>query len=165
MNRETGFWRQHPAWLAALPRPVPAELSTPREVAVFEAESYAESCGGTTPAFRFVCEEALGEGYILEQSEPGTVTIRGGSTGLLYGTYEAISDLVCSCSLPAGLQRPACAKRMLDCWDNTDGSVERGYAGRSIWFEGGAFPIIRTGSGRWDGCSRVRGSTCCASTM
>ena len=139
MNRETGFWRQHPAWLAALPRPVPAELSTPREVAAFEAESYAESCGGTTPAFRFVCEEALGEGYILEQSEPGTVTIRGGSTGLLYGTYEAISDLVCSCSLPAGLQRPACAKRMLDCWDNTDGSVERGYAGRSIWFEGGAF--------------------------
>ena len=28
---------------------------------------------------------------------------------------------------------------MLDGWDNPDGSVERGYAGRSIWFEGGSF--------------------------
>ena len=51
-------WRDYPAWLAALPRPVPAECSSPREIAAFEAESYAESRGGEAPAFRFVCEDA-----------------------------------------------------------------------------------------------------------
>ena len=28
---------------------------------------------------------------------------------------------------------------MINCWDNMDGSVERGYAGRSLFFEGGEF--------------------------
>lgn len=91
------------------------------------------------PAFRFVCEEELGESYLLERPEPDTVVVRGGKQGILYGTYEAIFDLICGSPFPAGLQSPACALRMPDSWDNTDGSVERGYAGRSIWFEGGAF--------------------------
>ena len=137
MNRET-TWRDYPAWLAALPRPVPAELSSPAELAAFEAESYTESCGGA-PRFRFVCEKELGEGYRIERPDPDTLVIRGGEQGLLYGTYEAIFDLVCGSAFPAGVQRPACALRMLDSWDNTDGSVERGYSGRSLWFEGGAF--------------------------
>ena len=137
MNRET-TWRDYPAWLAAMPKPVPAELSSPAELAAFEAESYAESCGGA-PRFRFVCEKELGESYQIERPDPDTLVIRGGKQGLLYGTYEAIFDLVCGSAFPAGVQRPACALRMLDSWDNTDGSVERGYSGRSIWFEGGAF--------------------------
>ena len=29
--------------------------------------------------------------------------------------------------------------RTLNAWDNMDGSVERGYSGRSLWFEGGRF--------------------------
>ena len=139
MNRQTSSWRDCPAWLAALPRPVPAALSTPSKVAAFEAESYTESCGGEAPRFRFVCEEKLGERYHIEQPDPDTLVIRGGEQGLLYGTYEALFDLICGSPLPKGLQSPACALRMLDSWDNTDGSVERGYSGRSLWFEGGAF--------------------------
>ena len=139
MNTEISAWREHPTWLAALPRPVPAALSTPLAVAAFEAESYAESRGGATPRFRFVCEEERGESYLLERPEPDTVVVRGGEQGILYGTYEALSDLLCGSPFPKGLQSPACALRMLDSWDNTDGSVERGYSGRSLWFEGGAF--------------------------
>jgi len=34
-------------------------------------------------------------------------------------------------------ERPAMEIRWVDQWDNADGSIERGYAGRSIFFEGG----------------------------
>jgi len=34
---------------------------------------------------------------------------------------------------------PDAALRMLDHWDNLDGTVERGYAGRSVFFEDGQF--------------------------
>ena len=34
-------------------------------------------------------------------------------------------------------ERPAMAIRWVDEWDNADGSIERGYAGRSIFFDGG----------------------------
>jgi hypothetical protein len=30
-------------------------------------------------------------------------------------------------------QRPQLRRRVLDHWDNLDGSIERGYAGRSLW--------------------------------
>ncbi|MBQ8161004.1 MAG: alpha-glucuronidase [Clostridia bacterium] len=38
---------------------------------------------------------------------------------------------------PEGLQTPQYPDRMVNCWDNMDGSIERGYAGKSLWFSGG----------------------------
>ncbi len=139
MTMETTSWREHRAWLAALPDPVPDTLSSPPEVAEYEAAAFARRYGEAAPIFRFALDEALGESYALEQPGPDRITVRGGRQGLLYGTYEALFDLICEKPLPSGVQSPAYRLRMLDCWDNPDGSVERGYAGRSLWFEGGAF--------------------------
>ena len=82
-------------------------------------------------------EEALGDGYRLEPRDGGYL-LTGGETGLLYGAYRLIADARCG-ELPAApvASAPQYALRMINCWDNADGSVERGYAGRSLFFEGG----------------------------
>ena len=135
---ETVSWREHRVWLSALADTPPAELTSPLAVARWETEHFALD-RPDTPSFRFVFDETMGESFVLERRDPDGIVIRGGETGLLYGAYEAMFDLICGVPLPAGLQSPACGLRMLDSWDNMDGSVERGYAGRSLWFEGGAF--------------------------
>ncbi|MCI1518034.1 MAG: alpha-glucuronidase, partial [Prevotella sp.] len=56
--------------------------------------------------------------------------------GFLYGTYALLRDqTVKGLSEKKELWgRPAVRYRVLDHWDNLDGSVERGYAGESIFF-------------------------------
>lgn len=132
-------WRDYSAWLTAFPDTVPENLTSPREIAAWEAECFNEQYGGSGPSLYPVPDDAQGEHYFLEQSGDGRIVIHGGEPGILYGTYEAILDLVCGRPLPCGVQAPAYRMRMLDSWDNMDGSIERGYAGRSLWFEGGIF--------------------------
>ncbi len=64
-----------------------------------------------------------------------TVIASDGEVGALYGafhflrllqTLQPIGDLDVS-------QRPRLQLRVLNHWDNLDGSIERGYAGRSLW--------------------------------
>ena len=59
--------------------------------------------------------------------------------GVLYGAFAllrliASGDLLWRVNLRS---HPALPIRWVDEWDNPDGSIERGYAGRSIFFEGG----------------------------
>jgi alpha-glucuronidase len=82
---------------------------------------------------------AGGEGYCLKRKHTGshTVTVISASQdiGILYGAFGYLR-LMQTRSLPANLDvcdSPAVPIRMLDHWDNLDGTVERGYAGRSLW--------------------------------
>jgi len=55
---------------------------------------------------------------------------------LLYGTFHFLRLLQTEKSLASSLpviSRPKIQYRMLNHWDNVDGSIERGYAGRSLW--------------------------------
>ena len=135
-------WREHPVWLRFLNKPMAERLTSPLEAARSEAEFFSDSesggCG-QKPFFSFVLDESLGESYILKEGSERQIVIRGGKTGILYGTYEAIFDLILKKSLPEGVQTPKYSLRMLDSWDNPEGTVERGYSGRSLWFEGGSF--------------------------
>jgi alpha-glucuronidase len=68
------------------------------------------------------------------------VVIAGGSErGVLYGAFALIRELATSGWRPgtSSKQTPAMPIRWVDEWDNPDGSIERGYAGRSIFFDGG----------------------------
>lgn len=59
------------------------------------------------------------------------------SNGILYGTFELIRQLQMRNDLK-GLhiaKEPAMRLRMLNHWDNMDGSIERGYSGNSFFFE------------------------------
>ena len=99
-TREVMSWTEHPVWLEAFQQPIPENLATPAEIAAFEAESFAEENGKNSPSFCFVPDETLGESYILERYDPGRITVRGGEQGILYGTYEALFDLICEKPLP-----------------------------------------------------------------
>ena len=123
------------AWLNDIDRAALAGASTPLDVARAEAAAWLASLGQRVD---FTLEPEMGEGYVLAPADGG-YAIRGGGTGVLYGAYALICALRAGESVPAGAHAPYYPLRMLDCWDNMDGTIERGYAGRSIWFEDGEF--------------------------
>jgi alpha-glucuronidase len=83
---------------------------------------------------------ALGdEGFLIRsttiRSAPVTVIASQGRAGTLYGAFHFLR-LVQTGQPIAGLdvsQRPRVARRLLNHWDNLDGTIERGYAGPSLW--------------------------------
>lgn len=82
-----------------------------------------------------VCNE-LDEAYTLTEKD-GVYTVEGGPRGVLYGAYDLMRAVLLGRALPKGQCKPQYAFRMLDSWDNMDGSIERGYAGKSLWFRDG----------------------------
>ncbi len=79
---------------------------------------------------------ALGkDGYTINV-ENGTTVLRSMSeTGLLYAAYHLLRLQACGedCSLLDIKEKPVNDIRILNHWDNPDGTIERGYAGRSLW--------------------------------
>jgi alpha-glucuronidase len=64
-----------------------------------------------------------------------TVIASDGEVGALYGAF-ALLRLVQTLNPLDNLdmsQKPRLRLRVLDHWDNLDGTIERGYAGRSLW--------------------------------
>ena len=63
----------------------------------------------------------------------------GGPRGVLYGAFALLRDLAEGLGVPANpsIHHPAMPIRWVDEWDNIDGAIERGYAGRSIFFDAG----------------------------
>ena len=85
---------------------------------------------------------ALGnDGYIIRASKDGnhlTIT-SSGEQGILYGTYhllrlQATGQLSESTLKSLNVsEKPDYRIRVLNHWDNLDGTIERGYAGHSLW--------------------------------
>jgi Alpha-glucuronidase len=74
-----------------------------------------------------------GEGYSI-RSTAGGYTVSGGDTGVLYGVHALLRSLYVKEPVREGEAVPYYPLRMLNHWDNMDGSVERGYAGLSLFF-------------------------------
>ena len=118
-------------WLNKLAASVPPDLRDPAGLARFELDSAG------IPA---VLQEtsSMGDAYRIEPAEGGSFRVNGGQTGLLYGAYRLITARLCGESVSFPLSSaPKYALRMVNCWDNMDGSIERGYSGRSLFFENG----------------------------
>ena len=84
-------------------------------------------------------QSAAREGYVIRSvvidGHHATVIAANDDIGVLYGafhflrllqTHQALEQLNVSSS-------PQIQLRLLNHWDNLDGSIERGYAGASIW--------------------------------
>ena len=83
---------------------------------------------------------ALGsEGFIIRQAvvDGKRITLVAANTdvGVLYGTFVLLRALQTEQPVAALAitSVPRVNRRILDHWDNLDGTVERGYAGRSLW--------------------------------
>lgn len=84
--------------------------------------------------------ESLGrEGYLIKSAETnGTkLTVIGANEdlGLLYGSFHFLRLIQTGQPLDHLdiVSRPRVQYRLLNHWDNLDGSIERGYAGKSLW--------------------------------
>jgi alpha-glucuronidase len=84
---------------------------------------------------------ALGnEGYLIRSARVGShaVTVIAANTdiGVTYGAFHFLRLMQTGAPI-VNLNvssRPRLQLRLLDHWDNLDGSMERGYAGKSIWW-------------------------------
>ena len=91
------------------------------------------------PGFLFDCGDGPDPGdgsFRVKADGRRRITISGpGSLSCLYGTFALLRELSLGHD-PATInleEHPAMPLRMVDHWDNPDGTVERGYAGRSIF--------------------------------
>ncbi len=79
------------------------------------------------------------EGFLIRAIEidgiPSVVITANEDIGLLYGSFHLLRLMQNGQSLRDAniCSRPRIQYRLLNHWDNLNGSVERGYAGRSLW--------------------------------
>src|SRR6202012_1700074 len=64
----------------------------------------------------------------------------GDGRGVLYGAFAFLSKIARQGGVTAldEMQSPYAPLRWVNQWDNLDGSIDRGSAGRSIFFDNGA---------------------------
>jgi alpha-glucuronidase len=100
----------------------PADLSVLRGAEWVQALSRAGESG-------FVIRPARVDGH------RATVVAARTDVGALYGVFALLRHLQAGGSVSAlnTVQRPRIENRILDHWDNLDGTIERGYAGSSLW--------------------------------
>ena len=80
------------------------------------------------------------EEYSISVKEGELMITSGSSTGILYGVFDILRTVACEKEVEEAYRnnktvRPSNPLRMLNHWDNMDGSIERGYSGRSFFYE------------------------------
>ena len=75
----------------------------------------------------------------LWRGHPLVVIAGSNEHGALFGAFDLLRRVATGQDLSRldAVDAPAMAIRWVDEWDNADGSIERGYAGRSIFFDAG----------------------------
>ncbi|GHV00020.1 xylan alpha-(1-_2)-glucuronosidase [Spirochaetia bacterium] len=79
------------------------------------------------------------EGFIITDKNDELIIAGADSSGVLYGVFRFLA-LLAQGELHDGFEcreAPAARIRMIDHWDDTAGTVTRGYAGRSIFWDQG----------------------------
>lgn len=111
-----------------------AAPSTPAEMA-------AAVLDGSYPGrYRLVCAAdtavTADDGFRIRVQRDGDAVVTApAGRGLLYGAYALLRMHAQGADTVGAdvAENPVFGLRMLNHWDNLDGTVERGYAGRSIW--------------------------------
>ena len=73
------------------------------------------------------------EGFRVYRDKKGLVLSANNDLGLLYGSYALLRDNAAGKAIALREEIPAYNVRVLNHWDNLDGTIERGYSGHSIW--------------------------------
>lgn len=77
------------------------------------------------------------EGYNIKGSTNGIDLSASDANGVLYGVFAILRLIACGkrADEVAETASPSNPLRMMNHWDNMDGSIERGYSGNSFFFE------------------------------
>lgn len=79
------------------------------------------------------------EGFVIRsarlENHPATVIASNTETGALYGSFHFLRLMQTGQPIDRLdiTERPALQLRLMNHWDNPNGTIERGYAGRSLW--------------------------------
>ncbi|MCL2702500.1 MAG: alpha-glucuronidase [Defluviitaleaceae bacterium] len=81
------------------------------------------------------------QGYRINGDGNGSFITGADREGLIYGVFAFLGKVGMGEDLPgiSAESAPVVRKRILNHWDNMDGSVERGYSGKSLFFRDGRF--------------------------
>lgn len=81
--------------------------------------------------------EYIDEGYSIKQMDDLVLIEAKSEQGILYGSFDLIRRIAQGNHI-RGLdiyEKPKNNMRIINHWDNIDGSIERGYSGKSFFFE------------------------------
>jgi len=81
--------------------------------------------------------------YRLVEKSGSLTLLAGEESGVLYGVFHILRMIATETALDGMdvAQSPSQPLRMINHWDNMDGSIERGYSGRSFYFNNNEFFI------------------------
>jgi alpha-glucuronidase len=98
---------------------------------------------GASPPMDVTAADLTADGFWLRtarvRNQPVLVITGRDERGVLYGVFALLQRVARGeeMSVLNERQEPAALIRWVNHWDNLDGTIERGYAGRSIFFENG----------------------------
>ncbi len=131
------------AWLRYPPPGSPVVITTTGNSALLESARQELVRGlRLSPASEIVLRTSAGlkpDGYSLKTID-GKIVITGtNDRGVLYGTFALLRKSALGESLASldESSEPRVPVRWVNHWDNLDGSIERGYGGRSIFWDNG----------------------------
>lgn len=120
-------------WLGMFPGSPSAEAASTEEMARSELLQVFPDL-----KFNLHINPLLTDSFSIEETEGNIINISGGNSGILYGAYFHILNHFSGTKISYPYSSsPMYPLRMINCWDNADGEVERGYSGRSLFFDGG----------------------------
>ncbi len=129
----------HQLWLRYQPVNK-AKVSTPRQTPVIQTacEELERYYQGESVTLKLDASLPDDDGFSIEVQNGQTCITAYQESGLLYGAYDLLRrQAVQPITTLKVHSHPAFGLRLLNHWDNLDGSIERGYAGESIfeWFK------------------------------
>ena len=128
----------HLLWFNSLQMEAPAQFgATTMQIAEENISKYWKSSKKVALTLNATANDELGkEGFELNFADGNITASANTEIGLLYASYELLR-MQESGNEPKNGEKivsvPAFERRILNHWDNLDGTIERGYAGHSIW--------------------------------
>ena len=115
--------------------------------------------GRDKASFKFVIKKDLSlkkDGFRMDS----TGIQSNSELGILYGVYDLLRRQQTNEPIHGIVSNPSYELRILNHWDNPDGSIERGYAGRSFFWRGGGTQLVVTDADRllWQKYARANAS-------
>ena len=133
-----GFLREH-----RIVKSILKELNLAGEGMFGVVPDITEDSGAALILEKTERDSLTSEGYELREEDGKMYICANTEKGLLYGVFELIRLIKMQADM-AGMHKtvnPENPNRMMNHWDNLDGSIERGYSGNSFFYENNVIHI------------------------
>jgi alpha-glucuronidase len=126
-------------------------------IAKQELQNEWKGDAGASVSLAIKADKAIrGDGYRISKNAIQANT----EFGILYGVFELLRRQQTGETIQEEICNPSYDRRILNHWDNLDGSIERGYAGLSIFWRKGsdAFTVTENDKTLWQEYARANAS-------